>query len=50
MKNLRRYIYGILIGMIGEYMFRVNFAIIPLIILSLMMFLIVIDTIENWNK
>lgn len=50
MKNIRRYIHGILVGMIGEYLFRVEFNIFPLIIIILMGILVLHDVIENWNK
>lgn len=48
--NLRRYLYGILIGMIGEYLFRVGFNIIPFVILSLLLVVAVIDIIYFSTK
>lgn len=50
MKNITKYLHGIIIGMIGEYLYRANFDIIPLIILTLMLFLVLYDIVYNWNK
>ncbi len=47
--NLRRYMYGMLIGLIGEYLFRVNFEIIPFILLSLLLTVAMIDIFQE-NK
>jgi len=47
--NLRRYLYGILIGMVGEYLFRVELNIIPLIILCLLVVVAIIDIFYTKN-
>ena len=47
MKNLHRYIYGAMLGMIVEYLYRVEFSIIPLIIGILILSSIVIDIVKT---
>lgn len=47
MTNLKRYIHGALIGMIGEYLLRVEFNIIPLLILLLLLSFVVIDIVNT---
>jgi len=46
--KIRAYIAGGLIGMIGEYLVRVDFSILPFIILILLMFTAYIDI--KYNK
>ena len=41
--NLRRYLYGMIIGMLGEYLFRVELNIIPLIIFVLLIVFAIFD-------
>jgi len=45
--NWNRYAFGAMIGMIGEYLFRVKFDIIPLSIIILLILVAVIDIINT---
>ena len=49
MNKIRAYVNGALIGMIGEYLFRVEFSTLPLMILILLIITAYIDIKYN-NK
>lgn len=50
MKNWVRYLIGGAVGMLGEYLYRVEFNVFPLTILSLCLIVIAVDLIHNRNK
>jgi hypothetical protein len=47
MKNWQRYLLGGIVGMIGEYLFRVNFNVPALIVLIVVVLVSLIDIIKS---
>jgi len=43
MNNSKRYVYGMLLGMIIEYLYRVDFSLYPLLAGCIMLLIIIVD-------
>jgi hypothetical protein len=51
MNNSSRYLFGIIFGLCGEYLFRVEFNIYPLIIMILIIIIWFLDVITKlWSE
>lgn len=50
MKKLTIYLKGALIGMIAEYCFRVEYGYLQGFILGILIILMIIDVLNNWNE